>query len=241
MWKSIPVVGVLALLAGCATWGQMDTGLSALHGRQLSTAVNVLGYPTAENRVAGMRQVMWSSSNSGVLYLPQTSTTYGTAYGTGGYANYSATTNYMAPMAFNHNCTITLRVSDQDVILGHQYQGNLGGCTPYIEALTRAAKAQKAAVVPRPLPPEDGKTPMLEQQGAYLGCIATEVNDGVTRAAAAARVAKDAAIDSCEGLLKKYRAAAFRNAQIEQSSDPIKAADDAELALRKSGRTLAGN
>jgi len=242
MRKVILAVALCLVVAGCATWGQMDRGLNALHGKPLSAAFGALGYPTAENRIAGLRQVIWSSSDSGVLYLPQSSTTYGTLSGPGGYANYSATTNYVAPMAYNHTCTITLGVSDQNIILGHQYKGNLGGCSPYIKALKKAMKNQSPSSVPAPvpLPPEDGKTPMQDGEAAYLGCIATEVNDGIKRTGAAAREAKDAALDSCEGLLKKYRAAAFRNAQIEHSDDPIKAADEAELALRKRGRTLAG-
>lgn len=241
--RAAVAVTCTALLAGCATWGDMDKGLTALHGSNLATAVSVLGYPSNESRVAGMRQVIWSSSNSGVMYVPQSSTTTGSAYGTGGFANYTATTSYMAPMAYNYACTIILRVSDQDVILGHQYQGNMGGCGPYINALKRAAKQQRQrttvsqANTPAPTPasaPEDGKTPMRQQAAVYLGCVASALSENKSK------TAKDMALDSCESELKKYRAAAFRNAQIEHSADPIKAADDAELTLRRQGRAIAG-
>lgn len=240
-------VTLSALLAGCATWGDMDKGLSALHGSNLAAAVSVLGYPSSESRVAGMRQVIWSSSNSGVMYVPQSSTTTGSAFGTGGFANYTATTSYMAPMAYNYACTIILRVSDQDVILGHQYQGNMGGCEPYIKALKRAAKIRQrasaqAAIAPRPVAQAQGQGPtsMKDQATTYLGCVAIAMSDHSTKTGAAAQTAKNAAIASCEGELKKFRTLVFQHSQLQPTGDPIKAADEAETALRQQARRLIG-
>ena len=140
------------LLSGCTTWEQLDAGLSQLHGQHLSAAIARFGYPTSEHKIAGSRLLTWSSQNSGVTYLPQTSYGQASAYNPyTGFTTYQTTNTYMAPMPYNYQCQITLRVGDDDTILGSQYQGNLGGCTPYIQALERRPATSEVRVQ---MPPE---------------------------------------------------------------------------------------
>jgi len=144
MRKAIPVMAAVSLLAGCATWGQMDSGLQSLHGQPLQAAVSKLGFPTGEARVAGMRLVSWSTSSSGVMMMPQTSTSYGNVYGPGGVASYSQTTTGAMAIPMHGQCTITLQVDGADVIRAHQYDGNMLGCERYIKALNKGRVVTKS-------------------------------------------------------------------------------------------------
>lgn len=138
MFKRLSIV-LLCGLAGCTTWGQMDDGLTSLQGQPLDTAVRILGYPSGEQTIAGRRLVVWSSQSTGMMYMPQTATTYGTAYTAGGYANYNQTTNYATMVPLNNQCKITMEVDGSDIITGYNYDGNMGGCSRYIRALKAAA------------------------------------------------------------------------------------------------------
>lgn len=127
-----------AALSGCATWGQMDDGLRGLVGQPIDAAVAKLGYPNGEQNIAGMKLVVWSSSSSGVMMLPQTARNYGTVNTSrAGFANYSSTTTYSAPVPYNYSCEIKVRVDERSIIQGYDYSGNLGGCSRYINALTK--------------------------------------------------------------------------------------------------------
>lgn len=140
------------VLCGCVTWAQMDAGLQRLHGRPLSAAIDRLGYPSGERDVAGMKLVTWSTRNSGTMYLPQTATGQATAYNPyTGYTTYTTTTSYLAPMAYNYQCEITMHVNEGGIIVGTQYQGNMGGCSSYIKALDRPDSTSYVGV---PMPAE---------------------------------------------------------------------------------------
>lgn len=128
-------------LAGCATFGQLETGLNSLIGQDLSVAVAQLGFPSAEREVAGMRLVEWGRSNNATFAMPTSSTTTGYVQSGNRTANYSATTMSSTPVTMNFQCHITLQVDSSNVVRRYQYEGNLGGCQPYIRALKEQAES----------------------------------------------------------------------------------------------------
>ena len=139
MRKIIISLAVLAL-SGCATWGQMEDGLASLQGKPLNVAVNTLGYPSGERTIAGRRLVVWSNQSRGVMFVPQTATTYGNVNALGAAGTYNQTTSYSSAVPLDYQCEIVLEVGTNDIIQGYQYQGNLGGCNNYINSLRRLAK-----------------------------------------------------------------------------------------------------
>lgn len=141
-------MAMISLLAGCATWGQMDQGLTALHGKNIQAAVYKLGYPSGETAVAGMKFVTWSSSASSVMFMPQTSTSYGNVYGPRGTYTYNQVSTGTMAVPMNGACTITLRVNEDNIIVGHQYDGNMLGCERYIKALKRKEQGMQSIKLP---------------------------------------------------------------------------------------------
>jgi uncharacterized protein YceK len=139
--KKLPVgLAIAALLTGCATLGQLESGLNNMLGQDLSVAVAQLGFPNAERNVAGMRLVEWGRSNAATIAIPTTSTTNGYVQSGNRFANYSATTTSTTPMTLNFQCHITMQVDTNNIIRRFQYEGNLGGCAPYIRAMKTAGE-----------------------------------------------------------------------------------------------------
>ncbi|WP_186426354.1 hypothetical protein [Cupriavidus metallidurans] len=141
MKKILCVILAALPLGGCATWGQMDQGLNALSGRTLDDAINVFGMPSGEQQIAGRHYVQWGRSSSGFVPMSTPSQTYGNFNVSNGYrnayGNYSSTTYNTTMVPVNYNCTITLELDRDAIIRRGSYQGNLGGCTPYIKSLNR--------------------------------------------------------------------------------------------------------
>lgn len=136
MKKYLVALSVFAL-AGCATWGQMKTGLDSLLDQPLSVAIDRIGYPTGEQTIAGRKLYRWGSSQQSAMYMPTSTTTTGSV-GTGmTYRPFSATTYGGTYVPVNYNCEIILEVDSNDIIKRYQYNGNLGGCGPYIKALKK--------------------------------------------------------------------------------------------------------
>ncbi|WP_342052012.1 MULTISPECIES: hypothetical protein [unclassified Cupriavidus] len=132
-------IGVL-VLGGCVTWGQFDDGLNSLVGRPLDDAINVLGMPAGERTVAGRRYIEWGSTTAGFIAVTSPSTTYGTMNTAGSHGNYSASTISTSYVPVDYNCKVTLQIDAAERIRDGQYEGNLGGCESYIQALNRFRK-----------------------------------------------------------------------------------------------------
>jgi hypothetical protein len=131
------------VLPGCATFGQLETGLNSMIGQDLSIAVAKLGFPTSERTVAGMKLVEWGRSNNATFLMPTASTTNGYAQYGNRMANYSATTTSTTAVTMNFQCRIILQVDTSNTIRRYQYEGNIGGCASYIQALTPQRRAVK--------------------------------------------------------------------------------------------------
>jgi len=131
--RKITLICVLISFAGCMSmsWEPMDEGLAALQGRHLDAAIDVLGLPSNERQIAGRKLFVWSTTSTGLLFNPATSTTSGN-FGT---VPYSQITNFSSFTPVGYECEISLQVDEQNVIQRFQYSGNLGGCRVYMERL----------------------------------------------------------------------------------------------------------
>jgi hypothetical protein len=133
----VAAAAVLALVAaGCATFGQLETGLAALVGRNEREAFNALGYPNGKQEFGGDVVYVWGRSTSGTVFIPQTARTTGYVGTTPVYG--TTTTNQAIPV--NYNCTIKIITGTDGVIRSWEYDGNLGGCRGYIERLNAYLK-----------------------------------------------------------------------------------------------------
>ncbi len=135
--RKIAPLAAAAVLVGCATWGQMNEGLQGLLGQPIEVAINKIGYPTSEQTLAGRKLYRWGSSSQQMAYLPTTTTTTGSFGAGSGFAPYSATTTGGTFVPVNYNCQITLAVDAKETIIHYEYNGNLGGCERYINALKK--------------------------------------------------------------------------------------------------------
>lgn len=94
-----------ALLAACTTFEDIDGGLNQFRGQNIDTLVNVLGFPDAEQNIAGRKLVVWNSNQNVTTIMPVTNYNYGTAsaFGTGGYGygSYSGTSTTYVPTTVN--------------------------------------------------------------------------------------------------------------------------------------------
>jgi len=126
-------------LFGCTTFEDIDNGLTKFHGQPANSLISALGFPDGEQTIAGRRLIVWSSSRNIATTTPVTTYNSGTAnaYGSGGYAygNYSGTTTTYVPTTVNYNCTLKVEIDQNNRILGHDYEGNIGGCEQYASAL----------------------------------------------------------------------------------------------------------
>lgn len=136
MRKLIAVTSVLAL-AGCATWGQMNDGLNGLLGQPINVAISKIGYPATEQTIAGSKLYRWGVSRQSIDYMPTTTTTNGYIGVGSGLTPYSATTMGGTFIPVNYTCQITLAVDAREIITHYEYNGNLGGCEPFIKALKK--------------------------------------------------------------------------------------------------------
>jgi hypothetical protein len=139
--KLIAAAFALSTLGGCVTFGQMDAGMQELQGRTIETAVRVLGYPTGERQVAGMRIVHWGQSTSGLIPYTSISQNSGSGFaGTTSFGYYGATTTTQY-IPVQYHCNIDLQISDAGLVVGGEFEGNLGGCSHYIRELNAYRKS----------------------------------------------------------------------------------------------------
>ena len=120
----------------------IDDGLLAMRGMPVDNLIKILGYPDGETTVAGRRLLVWSTNRTVNTVTPVTNytTSSASAYGSGGYAygTGSSTTTSYVPVSYNYNCTIRVEIDRSERIVGHDFQGNIGGCSRYSQAIAAA-------------------------------------------------------------------------------------------------------
>ena len=139
------------LLGACTTFEDIDSGLTTFRGAPADSLIAALGYPDGERLVAGKRLLVWNTDRNVTTVTPVTSYNSGnaSAYGSSGsaYGSYSGTTTSYVPTTTNYNCTLLVEIDANNTIIGHDFEGNLGGCARYAERLKPYAQSQIAASV----------------------------------------------------------------------------------------------
>lgn len=141
---------IVIFLAGCATFGQMEDGLRSLMGKPDREAFSVLGYPSAKQEFGNDTVYSWYVSQSGSLFIPQTSTTTGYVGRTPVYG----TTSYTQVIPVNYNCQIKLVADKGGILKSWEYNGNIGGCAQYIRRLNTYAESENTIMPTRAAPME---------------------------------------------------------------------------------------
>ena len=140
--KKFFVLISLAILASCTTFEDIDSGLNRLKGQHIDSLIAIIGLPEGTQNIAGRKIYIWNTSQNVTTTTPVTTYNYGTAsaYGTGGYGygTYNGTSTSYVPTTVNYNCTIKIIVDRNERIVGHEFDGNIGGCMRYSERITAA-------------------------------------------------------------------------------------------------------
>lgn len=127
----LTLLAVLAL-AGCATanvQADMDAGLQRLMGRDVHTAIDVLGYPTSQTEIAGDTVYDWYVEREGVVSAPANSY----QVGAGGQVK---TTYANAYVPARWQCKVRLAVLAGGDRLGrYEYDGHVKACLPLVNRL----------------------------------------------------------------------------------------------------------
>ncbi|WP_234424367.1 hypothetical protein [Dickeya sp. ws52] len=131
MKKIILIALPILITSGCVTFKQMDEGLSSLVGKNKDVAFNVLGYPSKEQSFDKTKVYTWNRATSETILLSSPQTTYGTV----GATTFNSTTTQLSAVPVQYACTIQLATDEAGTIKQYQYDGNMGGCEPYIHRL----------------------------------------------------------------------------------------------------------
>lgn len=102
-------------LLGCAT-SRLSNEVKPYVGRNVSDLYARLGKPTGEQETTGDRVYVWSISSEGVM--PSSTSAQGT-------------------ISVQHDCTLEVTVSDENVIRSYQVEGSDAGCAAFHRHLTR--------------------------------------------------------------------------------------------------------
>lgn len=170
--KRVSMIAVALLgLAGCV-FQNMDDGLKGLVGQDVHVAISALGYPVSQRPLLGDTIYVWSTSQTFTSMTPVTSTTTGYV----GTTPVQATTTNYVPTTDTYACTIQMAVDSNNRIKSYQWQGNMGGCARYSNALkqfVQAAPKYVAAPSPTAAPSSELDRPVtcLDQTGTVIGTI----------------------------------------------------------------------
>jgi hypothetical protein len=129
--KRVGATVALLTLASCQTFEDIDTGLAGLRGRPYQAAFDVLGFPDAENRIAGKRVFTWGSRNTGSYTVPTFNSS--TAYVNG--KPIYIQTQGTATETYDYYCKIDVIVGSSGLIEHYKFDGNIGGCERYARLL----------------------------------------------------------------------------------------------------------
>ncbi len=123
------ILGILLVLTGCAG-STLTQNLPYLVGRDIQTAIGVLGAPTGVTEYGEMQFVSWSVNHQGSMIVPTTTTTTTTGYvgTTPVYGSTVSSGTRVVPT--NAVCTVTLHVHDQR-ITNWEWRGNENGCRQF--------------------------------------------------------------------------------------------------------------
>jgi hypothetical protein len=104
---------------GCAT-ARLSNDVKPYVGRHIHELVARLGDPTGKRETTGDRVYVWSVTSEGVL--PSGSGTEGAS---------------TSVITVQHECTLEVTVSAENVIRGYQVEGSDAGCAAFRRHLSR--------------------------------------------------------------------------------------------------------
>lgn len=126
----------ILLLSACAA-DQMSSGFERMRGQPLSVAIDRLGVPSSERTIAGRHIYTWTTSQLVSTYQPTTSVTTGNFPNGSGKSRYSGATLGGTTVQVNAACKIDAEVDGQELIRHMSYDGVIGACSKYVQAMSR--------------------------------------------------------------------------------------------------------
>ena len=136
MKKFLISLWVVLFLPSCfATFTDLQNGLDRYQGLSLNSLIDRIGFPTAQQNIAGRKLYIWNTSQTVTMSMPSTANTSGNVSSGTSSGTYSGSTTIWTPTTYNYNCRITIEVDDQDKIISNYWEGNRGGCERYSKAL----------------------------------------------------------------------------------------------------------
>lgn len=134
--KAIFVLFSLLLLTACVT-DQLNSGFERIRGQPLSAAIDRLGVPSNERTLAGRHVYTWTTSQLVSTYQPTSNFTTGSIPDGPGKTRYTGTSVGGTTVQTKATCKIEIEVDSQEVIRHGSYDGDVGACGKYAQALSR--------------------------------------------------------------------------------------------------------
>jgi hypothetical protein len=124
------LTGVYLLsIAGCVSVSPMDAGLKALIGENVSTAIAVLGKPSAMESLGEVTLYVWSSRRTEVRPETHTSDSFS-----------DKTVRTTVNMQYEYQCNVQILVNPTGRITNTAYDGDRNGCHDYDKVLGNYAE-----------------------------------------------------------------------------------------------------
>lgn len=137
--KKALCAAAVAALAGCATFDDMQSGLAKFAGHPQAELFSVIGYPDGKLDIGGGETVfIWRSASTQTMFMPQTANVAGSV----GLKPVYGSVSYTEAVPMHFACEIKVGVNPDGTIRNWSFQGNLGGCEPYIRRLNSYWKAR---------------------------------------------------------------------------------------------------
>lgn len=133
--KCAPLLAA-ALLAGCVTapkLASLDAALNPYVGRNVRELLPKLGYPVSQRTVMGDEVYTWSRDRHTSMSVPTFTTTTGTV----DTAPIHTTTVGSEDVPLHFVCRIDVGTSADGTIVRYSWDGNRGGCAPYVKKLSQ--------------------------------------------------------------------------------------------------------
>ena len=127
-------------IGGCA-FNQIERGLTTLHGENIKTAYQYLGYPDNQQKISGENVYTW-----GTNFVTNSTTPVFTSLGA-----------FHVPTTHHNQCSIKIITNKKDIITNSQYFGNLAGCQRYGTALQKLYQENNMEVNG----PESANSPLI--------------------------------------------------------------------------------
>ena len=107
----------IGFISGCST-NTMNAIMSSWEGQHIDSVISRWGYPDEERDFRGRTLYIWHHDKS--YYMPQSSTTTGSLYGSSIYAQTYTTGGY----TMQGSCTRILEVDQQGYVVRWEWNGN---------------------------------------------------------------------------------------------------------------------